>query len=84
MTIPNPLGIAEGYVNLALKKVGLANGEVELLAERREAICRTKCKQSRLEPGTTALNENERCTLCNCKMPAKWRSINERCPAHLW
>jgi hypothetical protein len=83
--IVNPLHVAEGYVNVARKGLGIANTEIEHLAELREKICRTKCDQSRGEAGATAFSEETgRCTICNCKMAAKWRAMNETCPKQLW
>lgn len=73
--------IIEGHANLALKKLGMPNEEVELMATLRERICRTQCTANN---GDTFLNNEDRCTACNCKMEAKWRAIGAKCPVGTW
>jgi hypothetical protein len=77
--------IIEGHANLALKKLGFENEEVEILAKEREHICRTKCPAAPEDAKPrTSLNDEDRCTLCHCVMPAKWRALNAKCIVSAW
>lgn len=74
----NPLSIAEGHINLARKKLGVANEDVEQLAVLRLAHCRL-CKIN----GNPGLVDG-RCIVCRCKMEAKTRVLTAKCPVGKW
>jgi hypothetical protein len=60
--------IIEGWGNYVFK-----TPEIEKMALRRVEICAV-CQQ----------NKNEWCIICKCFIPAKTRSITEKCPSELW
>jgi hypothetical protein len=74
----NPLNIVDGFANLALKKVGMPNEEVELMATLRKRIC-----ESDIERGNPMLVDGK-CTKCGCVMEAKWRALNAKCIIGKW
>ena len=76
--LPNPKDIAEGYINLARKKVGVANVNIEEIAAERERIC-IGCTDGRNQ----VLVEGK-CTKCGCVMEAKWRARNANCIIGKW
>ena len=75
------VNIVEGHANLALKKLGIADTEVELLAQLRESICKRQCKANN---GNTYLDEKNKCTACGCNMEAKWRATEAKCIIGAW
>lgn len=61
--------IAEGFWNLAKKELlGIHNGEVEVLAIERYAIC-LACDD----------NKSNRCKHCGCYLPSMVRVKNKKC-----
>ena len=73
--MPHPLEIPNGFYNLAKKKLGLDNPEVESLALERLSICST-C--------TYAKADNLMCGKCGCYLEAKIRSKRANCPLNRW
>jgi hypothetical protein len=67
--------IAEGFYNLAKKKLGLDNPEVESLALERLKICSDCDRVDR---------ENMKCMACGCYLEAKIRSASSFCPLGKW
>lgn len=76
----NPLHAIEGFVNKALSGTPLADEEVEQLSTLRMDICRACLK----DESTPCLSSEEKCCKCNCWMPAKTRSLDEKCPINKW
>lgn len=74
----NIVTIADGFAQLALKKVGMPNEEVELMAMLRERVC-NGCVVN----ANPVLVEGK-CTKCGCTMAAKWRALNATCPLNKW
>ncbi len=74
----NPAAIVEGHINLARKKLGIANQEVEQLAALRLAHCGA-CKIN----GNPGLIDG-RCSVCKCVMEAKARVLTAKCPVGKW
>lgn len=75
------INILDGNANLLLKKVGLPNEEVELLATLREGICTKQCA---FNQGKTYLTEEKKCAACGCHMDVKWRAIEAKCILGAW
>lgn len=75
---PNLLQIAEGYMNLLRKGMGVADKEVEQLAELRFKTCK-ECTTN----GAPTLR-GVKCTLCGCDMEAKTRSLTAKCIIGKW
>lgn len=76
--LPNPKDIAEGYANLARKKMGFAKEEVEATAALRARTC-NDCTD-----GGNPVLVNGKCTKCGCVMEAKWRALNAKCIIGKW
>lgn len=70
----NPINIAEGWINVAREKLGIADPNVELLAKIRGEIC-IACPSI----GEDLL----KCGECGCDVKAKIRS-NDKCPLKKW
>lgn len=67
--------IAEGFINLAKKHLGVANEEVEKLAIWRYSKCLQCDEQNK---------ENLACKVCGCHTPAKVRASEASCPIGRW
>ena len=67
--------IAEGWINVARQKLGIADEKVELLAKVRGEIC-IACP--------SASQENLKCGECGCTIHAKIRAPHEKCPLSKW
>jgi hypothetical protein len=76
--LPNPKDIAEGYTNLARKKIGFAKPDIEQIAVLRENVCNT-CTD-----GGNRVLVSGKCTKCGCVMEAKWRALNAKCIIGKW
>jgi hypothetical protein len=67
--------IAEGWINLAREKIGIANPDVEILAKVRGEIC-LNCDD---------VSENEIiCGHCGCHVESKIRATHSKCPIKKW
>lgn len=71
----NPINVAEGWMNVARKKLDIARPEVEALAKIRGEIC-IACEH--------VGKENIKCGLCGCAIEAKIRAPHEKCPDKRW
>jgi len=71
--------IAEGYVNLAKKGLGVAQKDLEQLAVDRYTICNSCPNLSKGDH----VNLNT-CDVCGCLLGAKIRSIDASCPKDKW
>lgn len=80
--------IAEGWLNTAYSKLGVADKEVEELAKKRLAIC-DKCiirTGPLCDPTkkTVHFTTGETVSGCGCPLISKSRSKNSKCPAGKW
>ncbi len=75
----NPRQIAEGFINLAKKKLGILPNEIKELAETRFAIC-LQCEDLDKEGKDCKLvGLTECCKHCGCYMPAKVKALEAVC-----
>ena len=65
--------IAEGYINLSKKGLGISDEKVEQLATARYIICDTCPNRS-----------DSKCNVCGCLLGAKIRSVEATCPKDKW
>lgn len=72
--IIKPREIAEGFTNLAKKKAGMYDDDVEKMFDSRMSICGPCPSRS----------ENNRCKECGCILAAKARSKTSDCPLGKW
>lgn len=66
--------ITEGFGNLAKKKIGFSDEQVEATCQERMAICNS-CENK---------TPSEKCGLCGCYLAAKTRSMGSECPDKKW
>ena len=72
--IIKPREIAEGFTNLAKKKIGLYEDDVEAMFDARMKVCGPCPSRS----------DKNRCLECGCILSAKARSKTSDCPLGKW
>jgi hypothetical protein len=80
--------IVDGFVNLAKDQIGLLDGEIKAIAEKRYRHCLSCTMRDNNSCSTSRSNENietgEITFGCGCYLQAKILSPDSKCPLSKW